>query len=144
MLKAVLTVDFDINALSSYVARPALDGARSIVFAGDGVILAYPNANIDVGDRLLRHTDLKDPALAALFARPRSSELQFLELDTNDGEYLASVAPVGGQRAGISVPLDWYVATIVPVRTLLGPTKRLERSSLLASAGALAIAVGIA
>jgi hypothetical protein len=39
-LRAVLTVDFDINALSSYVARPALDGARSIVYAGDGVVLA--------------------------------------------------------------------------------------------------------
>jgi serine/threonine-protein kinase len=44
----------------------------------------------------------------------------------------------------VTVPLDWYVATIVPVRTLLGPTKKLERSSALASAGALAIAVGIA
>jgi serine/threonine protein kinase len=143
-LKAVLTVDFDINALSSYVARPMLDDARSIVYAGDGVVLAYPNANLDVGDRLLKHTDLKDPALAALFATKPSPELRFLELDTSDGAYLASVAPIGGARAGVTVPLDWYVATIVPVRTLLGPTKKLERSSAIASAGALAIAVGIA
>jgi serine/threonine protein kinase len=144
-LKAVLTVDFDINALSSYVARPALDHAKSIVYAGDGVILAYPEgASIDVGDRLLRFTDLKDPALTALFEEPASKELRFLELDTSDGAYLASVAPIGGARAGVTVPLDWYVATIVPARTLLGPTKKLERSSAIASVGALAIAVGIA
>jgi serine/threonine protein kinase len=144
-LKAVLTVDFDINALSSYVARPALDHAKSIVYAGDGVILAYPEGtSIDVGDRLLRHTDLKDPALAALFAQPASKELRFLELDTRDGAYLASVAPIGGVRAGVNVPLDWYVGTLVPVATLLGPTKKLERQSAIASAGALAIALGIA
>ena len=146
-LKAVLTVDFDINALSSYVARPALDDARSIVYAGDGVILAYPAADkisVPPGDRLLRHTDLKDPALDALFAQPPANELRFLELDTSDGDYLASVAPIGGARAGVTVPLDWYVATIVPVRTLLAPTKKLERSSALASMGALALAVGVA
>ena len=145
-LVAVLTVDFDINALSSYVARPALDEARSIVFAGDGVILAYPSADkiAAPGDRLLRHTDLRDPALDALFAEPPQAALRFLELATRDGDYLASVAPIGGIRAGVDVPLDWYVATIIPVRTLLGPTKRLERSSLVASAAALAVAVGIA
>jgi len=143
-LKAVLTVDFDINALSSYVARPALDEAKSIVYAGDGVILAYPAAEkieVPPGDRLLMQTDLKDPALHALFARAMPKELTFMELD--DGAYLASVAPIAGKRGGVSVPLDWYVATIVPVRTLLGPTKKLERSSALASGAALAIALGI-
>jgi tRNA A-37 threonylcarbamoyl transferase component Bud32 len=146
VLRAVLTVDFDINALSSFVARPALDGARSIVYAGDGVVLAYPlaNANLDVGDRLLKFTDLEDPALAALFAQPASSQMRVLELEASDGEYLASVAPIGGVRAGVTVPLDWYVGTIVPTSTLLGPVRKLERSSAIASAGALAIAVGIA
>jgi serine/threonine protein kinase len=143
-LRAVLTVDFDINALSSYVARPALDGARSIVYAGDGVVLAYPNASVDVGDRLLKFTDLKDPALVALFAQQPSPEMRVLELAASDGDYLASVAPIGGARAGVTVPLDWYVGTIVPTSTLLGPTRKLERSSAIASAGALAIAVGIA
>jgi serine/threonine protein kinase len=146
-LRAVLTVDFDINALSSYVARPALDEARSIVFTGDGVVLAYPAAEklaLPPSDKLLRHEDLRDAALSALLAKKPASELRFLELDTSDGEYLASVAPVGGVRGGVGVPLDWYVATIVPVRTLLGPTKKLERQSALASAGALALAVGIA
>src|SRR6185503_17163084 len=41
-LVAVLTVDFDVGALSDFVARPALDQARSIVFTRDGTVLAYP------------------------------------------------------------------------------------------------------
>ncbi len=150
-LLAVLTVDFDVGALSSYVARPALDEARSVVFTRDGIILAYPSADklaFPTGDKLLRHEDFRDPALTSLFTSiskdGKIEALRFLELDASDGAYLTSVAPIGGKRAGIAVPLDWFVATVVPERTLLGPTHALERSSVVASAGALAIAVLIA
>jgi serine/threonine protein kinase len=148
-LRAVLTVDFDVGALSTFVARPALDQARSVVYTRDGTILAYPAADRLVrpqADKLLRHEELQDPALAALFANPNvgASELTFVELDASDGAYFASVAPIGGTRAGIAVPLDWYVATVVPVAPLMASTHRLERSSVLASAGALAFAVGLA
>ncbi len=142
-LRAVLTVDFDVGALSSFVARPALDQARSVVYTKDGTMLAYPAAEklLPVSDKLLRHEDLKDPALEALFASGATADgLRFVEL----GDTLASVAPIGGKRAGVPVPLDWYVATLVPAGTLLGPTHRLERSSIIASGGALAIAVGLA
>lgn len=151
-LIAVLTVDFDVGALSSYVARPALDEARSVVFTRDGIILAYPAADklaLPTGDKLLRHESFHDPALTALFTAteshlPTATEVRFVELDATDGAYLTSVASIGGKRAGIAVPLDWFVATVVPARTLLGPTHALERSSVLASAAALAIAVVIA
>jgi serine/threonine protein kinase len=147
-LQAVLTVDFDVGALSTFVARPALDQARSVVFTKDGVILAYPAADklgLPTSDKLLRAEDLHDPALDALFkANPTAGSQHFLDLDATDGEYLASVAPIGGKRAGIEVPLDWYVATVVPARTLLGPTRKLERASIVASAGAMGIAVGLA
>ncbi len=143
-LRAVLTVDFNVGALSSFVARPALDQARSVVYTKDGTMLAYPAADqlsLPATDKLLRHEDLKDAALDALLdKRPEGNGLQLIELPGA----LASVAPIGGRRAGVDVPLDWYVATIVPTHTLLGATRRLERSSILASAGALAIAVGLA
>ncbi|HSN27359.1 MAG TPA: protein kinase [Kofleriaceae bacterium] len=143
-LRAVLTVDFDVGALSSFVARPAMDQARSVVYTKDGTMLAYPAADqlsLPASDKLLRHEDLKDPALDALLDKhPEGTGLQLVELPGA----LASVAPIGGKRAGVDVPLDWYVATIVPTHTLLGATRRLERSSILASAGALAIAVGLA
>ncbi|MBA2538351.1 MAG: serine/threonine protein kinase [Deltaproteobacteria bacterium] len=153
-LAAVLTVDFDIATLSSIisreaasrdtVARPTLDDARTIVYTGDGTILAYPAGDklaIAKTDQLLSYKQLNDPALEALFAEAAAPELRLLDLGNGDDGWLASVAPVGGQRAGVAVPLDWYVATIVPVKTLLGPTRKLERSSAIASAGALLAAV---
>ncbi|MDX2091885.1 MAG: cache domain-containing protein [Kofleriaceae bacterium] len=65
-LRAVLTVDFDVGALSSFVARPAFDKARSVVYTRDGTILAYPAVEQFVrpqADKLLRHEELQDPAL---------------------------------------------------------------------------------
>jgi serine/threonine protein kinase len=150
VLRAVLTVDFHVGALSSFVARPALDQARTVVYTGDGTILAYPSAemmSLPDSDKLVRVEDMHDPAMDELYKAHRSGapeSLRFVTLHASDGEYLASVAPIGGKRAGINVPLDWYVATVVPSRTLLGPTRRLERSSIIASAGALGIAVGLA
>lgn len=146
-LRAVLTVDFDVGALSQYVARPALEQARSLVYTRDGTVLAYPAADtfaLPAGDRLLRHQDLRDPAVEALFAAAPPTALRLSELTASDGTYLAAVAPIGGRRAGVAVPLDWYIATVVPTRTLLGPTHALERSSLVASTAALAVAVGLA
>ncbi len=146
-LRAVLTVDFDVGALSSYVARPGLAQARSLVYTSDGVILAYPAADrlaLPRAEQLLRREDLRDPGLDALLAEPPPAGAQrFFELDAADGTYLAQVAPIGGKRAGVAVPLDWYVATIVPAHTLLGPTRALQRWSLAVSAGALAFAVGL-
>ncbi|MBL9013101.1 MAG: serine/threonine protein kinase [Myxococcales bacterium] len=150
-LVAVLTVDFDVGALSTFVARPALDEARTLMSTRDGVILAYPAVDRivrPVADQLLRYSDLHDDPLDALFGHLQTpgtaKTLELVELATGDGGYLASIAPIAGRRAGVQVPLDWYVATIVPTRTLLAPTRALERSSIVASASALAIAVGIA
>ena len=143
-LAAVLTVDFDVGALSDFIARPALDQARSVVYTRAGAVLASPlAAKLPVeGDKLLRGSDLHDPALDKLFVEPDVTGTR--ELATRDGAYLASVAAIGGKRAGVTVPLDWYVASVVPARTLLGPTHRLEVGGVLASTLALAIAVLVA
>ncbi len=151
-LRAVTTVDFDVSELSAFISRPPFEGARTVMFAADGTILAFPSVDIPAvaskENRLLRHEDFGDPALTALFERlggHPADQLQFFTLTAADGSaYLASVAPVGGKRAGIAAPLDWYLATMVPERVLLGPTKKLEKQSLIASAGALAIALGVA
>ncbi|HEX7704723.1 MAG TPA: serine/threonine protein kinase [Kofleriaceae bacterium] len=150
-LVAVTTVDFDVTEMSAFVVRAPFEGARTLVFASDGTILAYPAAQVPEAaskeNRLLRHEDFADPALEALFAATAKqpiAELRFFELHAPDGDYLASVAPVGGKRAGIVAPLDWHLATLVPERVLLGPTHRLEKQSLFASGGALAIALGVA
>jgi hypothetical protein len=150
-LRAVTTVDFDVAALSKYVAHPPLASARAVVFTGDGTILAFPSAVLpEVAvkeDRLLRHEDFADPALEALFARlgPKPSrDVQFWELRAGGDDYLAAVAPVGRRRAGIAAPLDWYVATIAPAKTLLGSALARERQALAALAIVLAIAAATA
>jgi serine/threonine protein kinase len=144
-LRAVLTVDFDVDVLSTYLARPGIDDARSILYTRDGIILAYPTGKLAQVEGLLSYRDLKEPALEALFTRPEGAGTPgVFELTTPDGDYLTSVAAVGGRRAGVELPLDWFVATLVPERTLFGPTHSLERSSLIASGAALAIAVALA
>jgi serine/threonine protein kinase len=149
-LRAVATVDFDVAELSSFIGHAPLEEARTIVFTTDGTVLAYPSVPLPGAasreNRLLRHEDFEDPAIEALFGALATApdELRFLELSASDGDYLASVAPIGGKRAGVSAPIAWYLATLVPARTLLGPTHRLERQALFASGGALAIGLGVA
>ncbi|MFT3694836.1 MAG: serine/threonine protein kinase [Kofleriaceae bacterium] len=141
-LAAVITVDFDVGALSAFIARPALDGARSIVFTRDGTVLAAPMVkDLPITDKVVRAADLKDPVLDALLADLTSGS-RTLRTSMN-GVYLAAVSAIGGKRAGVAVPLDWYVATVVPESALLGPSHRLLRGGIIASAGALLIAVTI-
>jgi serine/threonine protein kinase len=150
-LVAVLTVDFDVGALSDLIVRAPMSGARSVFFTRDGTILAYPSvAPPEVAvkeNRLLSYADYGDPALTALVAAIGThaiAQQEFLTVAGGDKTYLASVAPLAGARAGVPAPLDWYLATLVPESSLLGATRRLQTQSLLASGGALALAVAIA
>jgi serine/threonine protein kinase len=150
-LTAVLTIDFDVAELSAFIGRAPLAGARTVMFTADGTVLAFPSAPIpDVAkdeNRVLRYEDFKDPALDALFAQLGSStptEQRFMALSTSDGDYLASVATIGGKHAGTSAPVEWFLATLVPEKTLFGATWRFGRETIIASAAALAIALGVA
>jgi hypothetical protein len=133
-LVAVATVDFDVGALSAFVAHPPIAGSRAVVFAADGSVLAFPSASqpqaaVKEG-RLLRHEDFKDPVLEALFAErgAKGPALpRFFELRANGEGYLVAVAPMTGKRAGVSVPLEWYVATMAPTRALMGTALDQER-----------------
>jgi serine/threonine protein kinase len=153
-LRMVLTVDFDVGALSEFVGKAPVEGSRTMVFADDGSILSYPFAadqlkNMEVREGLPLHAqDLEDPAVMALFAalraRPPVTAFTYLDLDSDAGAYLASVMPIGGKRGDAATPLAWYVATVVPEATLLGPTRALVTRSVVVSAIALAVAVAIA
>jgi serine/threonine protein kinase len=144
---AVLTVDFDVGALSELVVRSPMKGARSIVFTRDGMILAYPSTKPPEAavseNRLVTYRDYDDEALTALFAQLGTRAIPRLEFLTV-GRYLASVAPLAGARAKADAPLDWYLATMVPRRALLGPSRRLQAQSLIVSVAAVLFAVAIA
>ncbi|HEY5923969.1 MAG TPA: serine/threonine protein kinase, partial [Kofleriaceae bacterium] len=144
---AVLVLDYDAAELSELIQKPPLKGARSVVFTSDLTILAYPSVTMpDIAikeKRLLRHTDFKDPALDALFKALETATLaeqRFMHIAAGDDDYLASVSAIGGKHGAD----DWYLATLVPKSTLFATMKRLNRDSLIASGGALAIAIGVA
>jgi serine/threonine protein kinase len=153
-LRAVLTVDFDINTLSDYVGKAPVDGARTLVFTDDGTILAFPAADGELAQ--LRHRegqtltadDLGDPSITALIEAMREhgpiTTFTYLHVPGPDGGYLASVQPIGGKRADAATPLPWYVATIVPEETLLGPSRALAARTVAVSVAALAVAVVVA
>ena len=152
-LEAVISIDYDVAELSTFLHSTPLEGAHTVMFTADGTILASSSKVVPEAareKRLLRYTDFQDPALAALFAsdalaRARETdEPHFRRLPTADGDYLVSIAMVGGQRAGTPVSADWYLATLVPESSLLGPMHRLDRTSIIASIVALAIALGVA
>ena len=148
-LAAVITVDFDVATLSRFIDHSPLPGARTAVISRDGAILAFPSAAVPpaASGRLVRAEDYRDPALVALIAQLAGrapTHLEFLEVSASDGAYLASITPVGGRRAGVEAPLDWYLAALVPEATLLAPTKRMQTKSLIASGAALMLALGIA
>jgi len=148
-LNAVMTIDFDVESLSAFIRNPPIAGARNVMFTADGTILAYPEnampAAAAAEKRLLHHSDFKDAALAALFKiGGGATQQRFVQLKTGDGDFFASIAVVGGKRAGTESTLDWYLATLVPESTLFGAMKRLSRDSIIASGAALAIAMGVA
>ena len=150
-LTAVLSLDYDVGSLSSFIGQAPLAGARTVMFTAEGTVLAYPSAPIPelarLEKRLLRYSDFGEPALDALFVMISAStarQQRFMRVEAPDGDYLASVTTVGGRRAGTAGALEWYLATMVPERTLLGATRKLGRDTIIASAAALAIALGVA
>jgi serine/threonine protein kinase len=147
-LRAVLTADFDVHALSASMAHAPLPGARTLLYDTAGTVLAYPEgftamAEVPVRpDRVISLADLGDPVIDAFFARSRAGPLApgvFTELSSGDGSVLAMVTPVPGFPE-----LGWTVAAIVPREVFFGATIMHERQSLLAASLALLVALGVA
>ncbi|HUS30886.1 MAG TPA: protein kinase [Kofleriaceae bacterium] len=153
-LAAVMTIDFEVAELSEFISKSPLAGARNVMFTADGTILAYPSAKIPDEDatrerRLLGYHDFHDPALEALFKEMGSAsptQQRFMHLDADDGKYLAAITSIstGNAADGSARPTDWYLATLVPEKTLFGAMERLGRDSIIASGSALLIAMGVA
>jgi len=154
-LEAVISIDYDVAELSTFLHKAPIEGAHTVMFTADGTVLASSSKQASAAaqqKRLLRYTDFDDPALHALFSSDAlvqakgsvGREPHFMRLATTDGDYLASIAMVDRQQAGTRVSSDWYLATLVPESSLLGPMHRLDRTSIIASIVALAIALGVA
>jgi serine/threonine protein kinase len=148
-VQAVLTVDFDVHALSAAMAHPALPGARTLLYTSDGTVLAYPEGASTIArlparsDHLLNHRDLGDPVIDAVFARlpsPLSPAGIFAEIPVVTGDTALAMA--------VPVPefpdLGWGVAAIVPGRVFFRARIQHERQSLVVAAISLVAALAVA
>ena len=141
-LHAVLTIDFDVNALTQLLKKGELREMRTLLFSPDGTLLAYPQAatsikELDELKRVLNFRDLGDPTLDAFFAqltRVRSESV--LRFQARGESYLATLAPVQHDPT-----LDWRVAYLVPEQVFFGSLHSYERRSFSIAAVAVVLAL---
>jgi len=146
---AVITVDFDVRALSAILSRISVGGATTLLYASDGTLLAYPRGEAAINnvplrrDRALHYSDLHDPSLTAFFAKfsnaEHSSPAALARLNVNGTKLLVSTKPVGVGR-----DLPWSVATLMPEALVLSALHQHQLESSLAAALATLLASGMA
>jgi serine/threonine protein kinase len=142
---AVIAVDFDVSALSSFLAKSESRDVHSLVFAEGGVVLAFPHGREQIAkrksaDHALTYKDIDDPLLGAFFEMLPSAgpelERDFAEFEVSGERMLATVAPIGGEGSP-----NWRVAVMVSEQSFLAALKQHRRQSLLIAAAALIVAV---
>ncbi|MEY4511809.1 MAG: hypothetical protein RLZZ450_3931 [Pseudomonadota bacterium] len=148
VLHAVVTIDFDVNALSSYLSSRQLNSMRAILFSKEGTVLAYASAAEDAlplyanGDRPLRFQDLTDPVLAAFYQtvqNDRGLVVGPLHVLVGDEPYLSAIAPVSHDPA-----LPWSLAYVVPEHQFLRELYNYQDRSILVGSVAVLLSMLLA
>lgn len=147
-LHAVITVDFDVTALSAVLSRTSMGGAATLLYTHDGTVLAYPRGEGQINDlplrqdRALLFSDLDDPLLNTFFeqfvgkGQPLASSR---ELVVDGAKQLVVEKPIGAGG-----DLGWSVATIMPEALILSALHQHQQRSTLAAALATLLAMGMA
>jgi serine/threonine protein kinase len=138
---AVLTVDFDVAALSRFLTDEGVAGATVVLYTRAGELLAFPSGAVGKEawarreGRPVRIDDLTDPVLRAFFAagdpgRP-PSEFRF------EGEpFMTALADASDDPA-----LGWTVAYVAPERLFLEAAERYQARGLIAFAFVVALSL---
>ena len=147
-LHAVITVDFDVAALSGILARIALGGATTLLYANDGTVLAYPRGSDAIArlplrrDRALLYSDIDDPLLNSFFnelGAPSAMGAGQLKRITVNGAALL----VAQKAVSADPDLPWSVATLMPEAQVLGVLHQHQRQSTLLACLATLLASGL-
>ncbi|HEX2476703.1 MAG TPA: SpoIIE family protein phosphatase, partial [Lacipirellulaceae bacterium] len=156
-LGGVITVDFDLNALSGFVGRLAMsENSKLFLFTSDEVLLAHPSLNkatpgtdpnpklltlADAGDRLVE--TMRRNSKPTTDAAEQKTAFQFFEFQHDGADYYASTTsfPVGDD-------LSWLVGAIAPKSDFLSGVWRSQALALafgaLALVGSLLLAFAMA
>jgi serine phosphatase RsbU (regulator of sigma subunit) len=152
--RGVVTADFDLNALSAFVARISVSpNSRFFMYTADETLLAHPTRRVvrperqKAAGKLLTLADTDDPLVDAFRGRvsgnalpPGSSEsFQRFQFDHNGAAYLASTTAfrVGDDQV-------WVIGAVAPKSDFLADVWRSQSMALIAATGALLIAVLLA
>ena len=153
-LRGVLSIDFDLNALSDFVAGLSVSAnSRFFLFAADGVLLAHPGRRVtaDSGKhgegRLLTLSDTGDPlaedfwrSLPPEYLRPEGGEgFRSFAFRHGGEEYLASATAF---RVGDD--LAWVVGAVAPKADFFAGVWRTQAVALAAAGAAVLAAVLLA
>jgi len=149
-LQGVLSVDFDLNALSDFVSKLSVgENGRVFLFTVDELLLADPSGRLPTTTghggqgQLLTLEGSKNPLLSALRGkfRPKTPDaqqedpFQFFTLRQNGTDYFASTTtfPVGDDQT-------WVVGAVAPQDDFLASVWRSQRLALGVAAGAVVLA----
>jgi adenylate cyclase len=140
-LRGVVTVDFDLNALGSFVASlHASEHTLVFIYTEGGVVLAHPHVQrvAQRGQRtegkLVTFDDIADPVARAYFVEKAPSSFSY------DGDrYLASTRAFDPAEG-----LHWRVGAIAPESDFMGQLERTTRIVLAISLAVVIAAVVLA
>jgi serine phosphatase RsbU (regulator of sigma subunit) len=153
-LRGVLSVDFDLNALSDFIGQLSVsEHSKLFLFTADGVLLAHPDWHMPA-DRESRGSgtlptlaDTGDPRVDAFRANlrpeylraPGGDSFHLFDFDQGGTAYLASATAfrVGGDQV-------WVVGAVAPEADLLADVWRSQYMALAAATVALVVAVVLA
>jgi sigma-B regulation protein RsbU (phosphoserine phosphatase) len=151
-LRGVLTADFDLNALSDFVAGLSVsEHSLVFLFTSDQVLLAHPNRRGVSGtgetSKLLTLTDAGDPLVDAYRVSLRPEHLRAVDgrnfhrfkFRHDNAEYLGSATAF---RVGDD--LDWVIGVVAPESDFVGDVWRTQALALTAAAAAVLAAVLLA
>jgi phosphoserine phosphatase RsbU/P len=152
--RGVVTADFDLNALTTFVARLSVSpNSRFFMYTTSETLLAHPTRKVvgTAGQRaageLLTLGDMDDPLVEAFRGRVSgdplpagaSESFQRFQFDRDGIQYLASTTAfrVGDDQV-------WVIGAMAPKADFLADVWRSQATALMAATGALLIGVLLA
>ena len=137
-LRGIVTIDFDLNVLSAYVAElEPSEHARVFIYTASGALLAHPTLHVagpPGRGELVTKDDVGDDVLRAYFAAGERASFEVA------GERFLSATRTFEPDPGLS----WKIGVVAPESDFMSGVDRTTRFALLAALAGVLVAVGLA